>query len=159
MITELCQELKNWFDRDLPKYFGKFSIHDADIYYIDGAGNETSLSQLDLLGNQYYRICGSIFNDGVHKYEATDLATLTNEQFDGAVWLMAIPPAVVLLANKIADWQTKYSEVSTSPYISESFGGYSRTLAKSSGGSGSGSGNGASWQNAFRSELNKWRKL
>lgn len=158
MITELCQELRNWFDRGLPKYYGKFSIHDADIFFVNSDGTETSLSQLDLAGNQYFRICGSVFNNGVHKYTHTELAALTTEQFnDGAVWLMAIPPAVILLANKISDWQAKYGEASSSPFNSESFGGYS--YSKSAGTSGAGGNGGSTWQSAFRSDLNKWRKL
>lgn len=157
MLTELCQELKNWFDRGMPKYFGKFSIHDADIYFVNSVGEETSLSQLELLGNQYFRIIGSVFNDGVHKYTATELEALAEEQFDGAVWLMAVPPSVILLANNISQWQTDYGNASKSPYVSESFGGYSRTLA--TGGTGTGGASASTWQGAFRSELNKWRKL
>lgn len=155
MLTDLCQELKNWFDRDKPKFFGKFAIHNNDIFYVEIGDTEVSLSNLGLAENQHFRIIGSVFNDGVVKYDTATLETLTEETFNGAVWLMAIPPAVINLDNQIEEWKTKYGDVSLSPYISESFGGYSRTLAKSSGGSG----NSTSWQNTFKNELNRWRKI
>lgn len=155
MLTDLCQELKNWFDRDKPKYFGHFTIHDNDIFFVNYSDTEISLSELGLATNQYFRIIGSVFNDGVVKYATTDLQNLTSEAFDGAVWFMAVPPAVIILNKHIDDWNSKYGDDALSPYISESFGGYSRTLAKSSGGGVSG----ASWQSAFKSELNRWRKI
>lgn len=151
MLTDLCQELRNWFDRDLPKLFGAFSIHDNEIYKVED-GVEKPLSSYGLADGQYFRIIKSVFNDGVHQYPVADLS---DEQFDGAVWFMAIPPAVLSLNSKIDEWQTKYGDTSFSPYISESFGGYSY----SKGSNSAGSGNANTWQNAFKSELNKWRKL
>ena len=73
MLTDLCQELKNWFDRDMPKFFGGFSIHDGDIFTVAANGTETSMGSLGLATNQYFRIVGSVFNDGVVKYASTDL--------------------------------------------------------------------------------------
>lgn len=144
MLTELCQELRNWFD--LERHFGSFEIS-------GGALN------VDFLANgQYYRIVGSVFNDGVHKRgDATD--TLTNETFDGAVWALGIPKAVIDLAAEISAWVAKYGGaegVATSPFASESFGGYSYSKATfaSSGGSGA-----ATWQAVFKSRLNMWRKI
>lgn len=52
-LSELCQELKNWFD--VERRFGKFEISDGSI----------DLSDI-LSENQYFRIIGSVFNDGVH---------------------------------------------------------------------------------------------
>ena len=156
MLTDLCQELKNWFDRNMPKLFGAFSIHDNNIYAVSADGSETPLSERGLVTNQYYRIIGSKFNDGVHKYDASE--TLVTEQFnDGAVWFMAVPPAVVALAARIDAWVDKYGDTSASPFTSESFGGYSYT--KSAGTSGANGAGGATWQSAFKSDLNKWRKL
>ena len=151
MLTDLCQELKNWFDRDMPKVFGKFVVRDNEIFFINYTGTEKPLTDFGLVDNQYFRVIGSKFNDGVHQYPASDLA---DETFDGAVWFMAIPQAVIVLDRRIEDWNTKYGEVASSPYISESFGGYSRTLASSNGGSKA-----TSWQGVFKSDLNKWRKL
>lgn len=142
MLTELCQELRNWFDRE--RHVGTFTIT---------GGNITA----DFLQEgQYFRIMGSIFSDGVHQYPAADLP---DETFEGAVWALAIPQAVINLSAEIDTWQTKYGGadgVATSPFASESFGGYSYSKAtfSSSGGSGA-----ATWQSVFKQQLNKWRKL
>lgn len=146
MLTELCNELNNWFD--VNKIFGKFEIQNGELKNIDGI----------LQDGQYFRIVGSIFNDGVYEYPATDLV---DEIYDGAVWAMAVPPSVVALAEKISDWQSKYGgtdSVNMSPYQSESFGGYSYTKKSGSASSG-GIDISGTWQGAFANELNKWRKI
>lgn len=144
MLTELCQELKNWFDCD--RYFGEFKIDGGSIDLGDKLQN-----------GQYFRIIGSVFNDGVYQYPVTGL---TDETFDGAVWAMAIPPVVIALASDIKDWMDKYGGADSalmSPYNSESFGGYS--YSKSGGGSGDGSSLSGTWQGAFASRMNRWRKI
>lgn len=147
-LTELCQELRNWFDRNMPKYFGDFKIEDGNI----------SCAGLDLKNGQYFRIVGSVFNDGVHRFGTYELV---DEDFSGAVWAMAIPPDVIALAEDIGAWMEKYGGIDSqamSPYNSESFSGYS--YSKSSGGSGTGgSGGNASWKSAFADRLNRWRKI
>ena len=145
-LTELCQELRNWFDRRMPKYFGDFKVQ------------EGSLVGVNILDGQYYRIVGSVFNDGVHKSDDV----LVDETFHGAVWMMAIPPVVIALSEDIGAWMEKYGDIDSqamSPYNSESFGGYS--YSKSAGGSSStgGNGGGASWTNVFADRLNRWRKI
>lgn len=151
MLTEICKELNNWFDRGLPKYFDNLSIVD-NVVMQDG-------KPIEIKNGQYFRIVGSIFNDGVH-LKSSDLR-LTSEDFDGAVWLMAVPKAVVDLAAKIGAWVDKYGGVNSanlSPYNSESFGGYS--YSKSGGGSASGDNASAgTWQGAFSKELALWRKI
>ena len=145
MLTELCQELHNWFDKE--RHFGSFKIENGE------------LAVSFLKTNQYYRIVGSVFNDGVHKY-GDNKDTLIDETFDGAVWALAIPQAVINLAAEIAEWQTKYGvagAAAMSPFNSESFGGYSSN--KGSTAATSGAVSGASWQNAFANRLNMWRKL
>lgn len=138
MLTELCQELRNWFDRDQPKLYGDFEITDGKIITDDF----TAVIQ----NNQYFRIIGSVFNDGVHQY--TEALSLTDEVFHGAIWLMAVPHGVIALSDKIDEWNEKHGDIALSPYSSESFGGYS--YAK---------GSNTSWQSIFRSELNRWRKI
>lgn len=148
MLTEICHEIRNWFDRDLQKYFGKISIQNGTIV----------APEISLKNGQYFRIVGSVFNDGVHMYPYDD--TLSDEDFEGAVWAMAIPPDIISLANDIKDWQAKYGGVDgtlMSPYTSESFGGYS--YSKSGGGSSDGSSLAGTWQGAFASRLNRWRKI
>ena len=151
MLTELCNELNNWFDRS--RYFGTFTIKDGQINVSD------LVSDGSLQDGQYFRIIGSVFNDGVYKYPAVDLE---DEEFEGAVWAMAVPPSVVALAKEIEDWQNKYGGVDSqamSPFQSESFGGYSYTKK---GGSNSNSGTNTklgTWQGAFAAKLNRYRRL
>lgn len=149
MLTELCQELRNWFPvRD--KYGAAVSY--PGTYTITGG----VLTAPFLVPNQYFRIANSLFNDGVHKYgDQTD--TLTDETFDGIIWPMAIPKAVIELAAEIAEWRAKYESADSaalSPFASESFGGYS--YSKASGGSGASA---PSWKSTFASRMNAWRKL
>ena len=144
MLNELCMELKNWFDRGLPKFHGAITIENGAIK------DEDILAALK--PNQYFRIVGSVFNDGVYKND--EELHLTDELFVGAVWLMAVPREIADLAAEISDWNKKYGEAINTPYQSESFGGYS--YSKASGGSNN---SGPSWQSVFNSRLNKWRKI
>lgn len=146
MLSELCQELKNWFDRGQPRLHGAFEISEGKI--VDSDFTDV------IKNNQYFRIIGSVFNDGVYKY--TNDLVLEDELFVGSIWLMAVPKEVVALSDEIDAWIDKYGESVSSPYQSESFGGYSYTKASSSSGNGS---SGISWQSAFSSKLNMWRKI
>ena len=138
MLEQVLRHLNNWF---------LVGIHEGTFTVEKG-----SITLPFLLTNQYFRICGSVFNDGLHKYPAADL---TDETFTGTVWALAVPKAVVALAEDIAAWEEKNGEAVVSPYQSESFGGYSYT--KRSAGSDGGTLNG--WQDAFRGRLNDWRKI
>lgn len=138
-VNDLCLECKNYFEYD--KVFGIFTVTDGAI----------DLSSLGIQEGQYFRIVGSVFNDGVYQYPASELK---DETFDGAIWLMAVPAAAVDLVAEVNDWLTKYGEQANSPYQSESFGGYS--YSKASGTSGTDAG---SWQGQFKSRLNRWRKI
>ena len=146
MLNELCQELKNYFDKAQPKFFGEITIQEGHII------NEDFLAAIK--PNQYFRIVGSIFNDGVYCFN--DKLELVDETFDGALWLMAIPKDFLALAKEIEDWQKAYGGAVNSPYQSESFGGYSYTKASGSNGDGGGA---YSWQNAFASKLNLYRRI
>lgn len=138
MLEQVLRHLNNWFLVDIHE--GTFTVENGSI-------------ALPFLQNgQYFRICGSVFNDGLHQYPVIDL---TDETFTGTVWVLAVPKAVVALAEDIDAWEEKNGEAVASPYQSESFGGYSYT--KRSAGSDGGTLNG--WQDAFRGRLNDWRKL
>lgn len=142
MLTEVCQYLKNWFVRkEEDKHLDTFTISGGSI-----------TPSVDLLENQYYRIVGSIFNDGVHQYGVDD-NSLIDETFDGAIWAMAIPDAVLEIVEDIDFWCEKYVPETQAPYQSESFGGYSYSKATGS------SGGAYTWKDAFGSTLSKWRKL
>lgn len=146
MLTQICQELHNWFNYSLPKNIGDHVIENGVL--VDDCG---------LLNGQYFRIVGSVLNDGVYQYPASGLQ---DERFHGGIWSMAVPPDVVQLAEDIKDWQDKYGgtdSVLMSPFTSESFGGYS--YSKAGGGASDGKSSAGTWQAAFRSRLNQWRKL
>lgn len=142
MLTELCAELKNYFLRD----------READIHYGEYTISGGSIDLPFLLDGQYFRIVGSVLNDGVYQYPASGL---TDEEFTGAVWAMAVPPSVVALAADIEAWNAKNAETLASPYTSESFGGYSYTKASGN----SESGGAYSWKDQFASRLAKYRRL
>lgn len=151
MLTEICQYLKNWFDRGLPKYTGEFTIRKNVDDTLDIVQNGTTLSFLD---GQYVHIVGSILNDGAHEFPFSDLH---EETFSGSVGSMAVPQAVIDLSVEIEAWQEKNASVDSpamSPYQSESFGGYSYTKASNSSGS-----TGISWQSTFADRLSLWKKL
>ena len=138
-LTDMCQELRNWFCDDADKHFGTFEISGG------------SIAPLDFLQDgQYYRIVGSVFNDGVHKYGDTS-DTLADESFNGAIWAMRLPENILSLATEIKQFKAKNGE--PTPYTSESFGGYSYTRATDANGVGAG------WQTVFASRLNRWRKI
>ena len=138
MLTELCAELRNYFEVPNDRHFGKFEISGG------------SIAPLGFLQEgQYFRIVGSVFNDGVYQYPAT---SLTDEVFEGAVWAMAVPPTLIALTAEIEEYN-KSDAGKASPYTSESFDGYSYTKATDANGTPIG------WQKAFASRLNKWRKL
>ena len=138
MLTEICAEIRNYFEVPNGRHFGTFTISGG------------SIAPLDFLQEgQYFLIVGSVFNDGVYQYPA---ASLTDEVFEGAVWAMAVPPTLIALAAEIKAYND--SDVGkTSPFTAESFGGYSYTKATDANGAPIG------WQKAFASRLNKWRKL
>lgn len=143
-IEALCAYCHNWFDSNEPKYFGTFTISGGELQGFSGK----------LKNGQYIRIIGSTFNDGVYKYPVTEL---TDECFTGAVWGMAIPKAFIDLADEVVAWQDENGKAVTSPYQSESFHSYSRTL-KVSGGTTAESDK-TTWQGAFASQLARWKKV
>lgn len=142
MLYELCLELNNFFEYAV--YIGDVVIEDGNV-------------QTDLLQDgQYFRIVGSVFNDGVYQYPQRQLK---DEVYHGGLWAMAVPAEVIALNADIDAWKQKYLTLdgqAMSPYVSESFGGYSYTKGYASQ---SGDSSSVSWQNVFSNRLNKWRKL
>ena len=141
MLTEICNYLKNWFDYDQPKFYGKFKIENGVLHSV----NDCDMGI----------ITGSVLNDGV--YTLSD--ELEDEEFDGAVWLMAVPKDVKNVAIEIQEWQSKYGGVDSSamsPYQSESFGGYSY----SKGGTGNTSSSSVpTWQSIYADRLARHKKI
>ena len=145
MLTQICAEIKNYFSVVDERFIGNFEIVDSKI-----------MPSISIQDGQYYRIVGSVFNDGVHKYGDENDVLKDEPEFHGAVWLMRVPQDVIDLANEITAWQEKNAETLESPYQSESFGGYSYT--KASGNAG-GAGGAYSWKDAFAPRLNRYRKI
>lgn len=136
MLERVLLHLRNWFCVGVHR--GSYSIQDGSV-------------ELPFLRvGQHFRICGSTLNDGVYIYPSE----LVNEDFDGEIWALAIPRALLELASEMEAWEAKNGAVATGPYASESFGGYTYTKAtdKTTGGA-------VTWESAFRSRLNIWRKV
>jgi len=139
MLEEILSRLNNWFEMDYRH--GTFSIQRGQLVLPD------------MQPGQYFRIRGSVFNDGLHQYPANDL---TDETFTGCVSALAVPKALVSLAREVEEWKEKYGEASESPFASESyFGEYSYTKSARSNGSVGVS----DWADAFRGRMAQWRKI
>lgn len=133
MLDVVCREIRNYFVKSVHK--GRFTV-------------ENGTMQLPfLVEGQYFRVIGSVLNDGIYQYPA---ASLQNETFSGKIVAMAVPPAFISLVDKIKEFNAKND---ISPYTSESWGGYSYTKATDSNGQA------VSWKTAFAKELNAWRKI
>lgn len=138
MLEQVLKHLNNWFLVPEGIHTGTFTVQGG------------SITLPFLQKGQYFRVVGSVFNDGLYQY--SDFPGLEDETFDGAVWALAVPKAVIDLAADISAWQEKNG--SPGPYTSESFGGYSYSRATNST-----TGQAASWQDAFRGRLNDWRRI
>lgn len=136
MLEQVLRNLNNYF-------VVKDGVHKGTFTVSSGTLNLDFIQK-----SQYFRIIGSVFNDGVYKYPTT---ALIDETFDGEIWAMAVPRAVEELAEDIQVWCT---ENPPSAYVSEAFGGYSRARATSGG-----TGAPATWEDVFRGRLNAWRKI
>lgn len=135
MLEQILLEMNNAFVVPDGAHPGEYSITESGIalpFLVDG---------------QYFWIQGSVFNDGLHQYPASDL---TDEDFTGCVYALAVPRAVVALADEIAAWAGKNHPTA---YTSESFGGYSYSKSTNENGVAAG------WQDVFRARLNRWRKM
>ena len=139
MLEQVLMNIRNWFPVKGGIHSGTFTIKDGGItlpFLADG---------------QYFRICGSVFNDGLHQY---NVLGLTDETFNGTIWALSIPQPVIDLANEIQEWQNKNADALSSPYSSESFGGYSYSKATNSA-----TGGAETWQSHFGQQLSAWRKI
>lgn len=140
MLEQILNHIHNYFEKEIIR--GTFKISSNTI-------NLPSLKE-----GQYFRIIGSVFNDGIHEYPASNLI---DEVFEGEVWAMAVPSAVIALSVEISNWVSTNGVANTSPFTSESFGGYSYT--KGSKSTSSGANVPVDWMDVFRDRLNQWRKI
>ena len=134
MLESVLHYLHNWFL--VAVYDGLYTIKDGSIvlpFLKDG---------------QYFRVFGSVFNDGLYQYPVTDL---TDEEFSGTIWVLAVPKNIIELSETIKEWDSKQGEPSA--FTSESFGGYSYSKATNSKGVAIG------WQEVFDSQLKPYKKI
>lgn len=139
MLEQVLRHIHNRFEHAYLS--GTFTVS-SGTFEVEGAQS-----------GQYLWIEGSVFNDGLHQYP---LADLTDEEFEGRVVLLAVPRAVIDLADQISDWAADNADVLSSPFQSESFGGYSYTKASGSSGDGTSL---AGWMAQFKGDLDPWRKM
>lgn len=151
MLQQVCDFVHNYFV--LETHVGEFTISDGTI------------SLPSIINGQRFRVIGSALNDGIYTYseggvikddDGLEEVQLAAETFKGTVQLMGVPVVFDKIVKEISDWTSKNQAVMDGPYQSESFGGYSYT--KATGGKTGGSGT-FTWQDAFRSRLNAYRKI
>lgn len=148
MIGEICAEIKNYFTYEDDKHIGDFVISSGQI------------SPVINIPTDYIRIIGSRLNDGVYKVSDLVKNPLTDESFHGAIWVMSPPADFLALVAEIAAWQTANGgagSAAMSPFQSESFGGYS--YSKASGSTENGGSSVPTWQGAYASRLNRYRRV
>lgn len=136
MLEAVLTHLHNWFPAKNGRHAGAFVIASGALS-----------PDVGLVSGQYYRIRGSVFNDGLHKMGGDD--QLKDETFTGEVWALSVPQAVQALAEEVSAWVEKNPETDK---VSESFGGYSYSRAQNASGGAGG------WQAAFAGRLNAWRR-
>ena len=135
MLYEIMKSIKNFFLTG-EIYIDNFTIKDG------------SLSLPFVEEGTYILIKGSKRNDGVYKYPDN---TLEDETFRGEIAILSPPRDFIKLCDEISEFNKKMANIG--PYASESFGGYSYTIEKNANGSR------VTWQDAFRTRLNTWRKI
>ena len=142
MLDELCADIRNYFvQSENDKHAGTYTINGG-----------TFSPPLDFLkAGQYFRVVGSALNDGVYKNDGCGV--LTDEEFEGSIWAMSVPPAVVALADRIKEY-TDSDAAKPTPFVSESFDGYSYSKGQNAAGAANNS-----WQAVFADELRKWRRI
>lgn len=148
MLTEICAYLRNYFPVHMHGHETGVDVFKGTFTISGGL-----ISPLDFIkDNQYFRIIGSVFNDGVYKKPANSQVNslLVDETFEGTIWAMAVPPSVIALSSEIEDYCNNNA---TSPFTSESFGGYSYTKATNDNGVAVG------WQDVFKDKLNRYRRI
>ena len=141
MLDKLLREL-GWYRRP-NRYVDRIEVRQFTI-------KDGSITPSDFLEEQdYFRIVGSKRNDGLYQHPS---AELTDEEFNGAVWVMRLPPAVVTLAQEVEKYATSDAG-KPSAFTSESFGGYAYSKATNANGVP------LSWKGVFEDDLRPWRMI
>lgn len=145
-LEQVLYHIHNWFSYD--ELNVRCAISDGQLP-----------ASVSIPEGAWYRIEGSLLNDGLHRHPAEDLR---DETFDGTITVCAIPNALLDVVEEIEDWQQAYNsgrdKALGSPYASESFDGYSYSMRDYTG-ANSASGGLSGWQAEFASRLSAWRKM
>lgn len=148
LIEQVLWHIHNWFVYD--------EIPVSECTISDGG----LPASVPIPTGAWYRVQGSLFNDGLHQHPAEDLV---DETFDGMVTVCAIPSALLAVIAEIEDWlalnQSASEKALASPYASESFDGYTYSIRSDLTASSGGPAGLSGWQAAFASRLNPWRKI
>lgn len=143
-LDDYCANLKNYFISDFDKdiHIGNYIVANNTI-------------ELDFLAeNQYFRIVGSKFNDGVYKYDEN--LELVDETFKGGIWAMSVPPQFLSAVKEADDYLIAHPNATA--LQSESFGGYSYT--KLSGRYGNATKSGFDYlPSTIAEKLNRYRRM
>ena len=141
-LDDYCADLKNYFIADFDK-----DIHLGE-YTIDN--NSINVDFIET--NQYFRIVGSKFNDGVYKLD--NKLSLVDETFNGAIWTMSVPPQFLAAVSEAGAYLLAHPNAMA--LESESFGGY--TYRRSMYGSTSFGGFGY-LPTTIANKLNRYRRI
>ena len=143
-IADVMAECKNHFqDATTPYIEGDFVIVDGVIT------PNTGLTEGD-----YIAITGSRLNDGVYlptvDTDGFHVADAEDEAFTGRVWVLHPPRKFIALVAEIAAYTTANAP---SAVVSESFGGYSRSMAAGNSGAPIG------WPVVYADRLRPYRRM
>lgn len=140
MLERVLHHLHNYFISETVT--GTFEIRDGGL-------NKPFLSD-----GRCFMITGSAWNDGVYMAPAS---ALTDEVFTGEISLLSVPKELLQLVEEIRKWCDEHG--ADGGYLSESFGGYSHARYSYTRAANPQTGLAAGWQEVFRGELNRWRKV
>ena len=153
MITEICKECRNFFAADratkvlFGAEFGEFALG-GGVIEVNG----------NYVAGQYVAITGSALNDGVYRVAGFSDGVMTlegelfNESWAGVIYSLRIPRDFIALAEKIKAF-AESDAGQPGNITSASFGIQSVSYGTNSAGVRAG------WQDTFRAELNKYRRM
>lgn len=153
MLQQVCEQIHNYF------------IKESHVSSYEIAGGMISLPFV--LEGQRFLIEGSALNDGMYTYHSagikndddTEAVGLKDESWVGTVYALAVPPAAIALSSEIKAWVDKHGDIVNSPYSSENVIGVYSYVKAQVGGQTNGNSKPMSWQDVFKDQLNRWRKV
>lgn len=136
-VAAVMRQVRNFFERKSETKDGRFTIADSALSPAPAA--------------PWIAISGSRYNDGVYRVIGNGgLDSVTDETFDGRVWMLYPPKDFLALCEEISAYDDKNPP---GAYQSESFGGYSYTRSAGSGGGV------ATWQQAYKDRLVPYQRM